>query len=162
MKSILLVLTLVFAHAAYAQAASLCEQDEQVVFSCSTGKKVVSLCASKEASKSSGYLQYRFGAQNRIELIFPNTPKHPKGQFEATRLTPMMDNGTRAQLYSVGFAVNKFNYAIESTSVGESTSATLNVLKDGKSLAQLTCLDSTIQHSDFRFFDVLESFGLTD
>jgi hypothetical protein len=49
----------------------LCSRDEVVVFSCRTGAKAVSVCASGDASPTSGYLQYRFGKPGSPEMILP-------------------------------------------------------------------------------------------
>jgi hypothetical protein len=59
--------------AAPASAATLCQPDEQVLFSCPVKYKdrLVSLCGSKDLSAANGYLQYRFGAPDKIELQFP-------------------------------------------------------------------------------------------
>jgi hypothetical protein len=63
---------LIYLMAFHANAAdSHCNEQEQIVFSCSLGKKIVSVCASAELTPSSGYLQYRFGAKNALELILP-------------------------------------------------------------------------------------------
>ena len=51
----------------------LCANDEQVVFACKTGEKAVSVCASREASQTSGYLQYRFGKPGAPEMTLPAT-----------------------------------------------------------------------------------------
>lgn len=55
---------------------SLCKRTEKVYFSCSIkgGEKIVSLCGSKElrdSDKNYGYLQYRFGQVDNLELEFP-------------------------------------------------------------------------------------------
>jgi hypothetical protein len=54
--------------------SSFCTPMEQVVFSCRTGAKLVSVCASKDASRSKGYMQYRFGKPDStepLEMILP-------------------------------------------------------------------------------------------
>lgn len=67
-------------------AETLCEQQEQVIFSCSLGKKTVSVCASADLSASSGYLQYRFGRKTAIELAFPVLPPSaPAARFVQAR-----------------------------------------------------------------------------
>jgi len=45
-----------------------CQADEQIIFSCSFGKKMVSVCASNDFSVNKGYLQYRFGLKGAPEL----------------------------------------------------------------------------------------------
>ena len=67
-------------------AESLCNAQEQVIFSCSLGKKMVSVCASNDFSASSGYLQYRFGQKDALELAFPNlTESAPASQSVQAR-----------------------------------------------------------------------------
>lgn len=63
----------------FAQAATSthCMPEEQVIFSCSVGKKVVSICASDTLGPTSGRAQYRFGALGKIELKIPAQPQHP-------------------------------------------------------------------------------------
>ena len=50
---------------------TLCFTNEVNVFSCGAGKKVISVCASKDAAADRGYLQYRFGAPAKVELTVP-------------------------------------------------------------------------------------------
>ncbi|MFM2450901.1 MAG: hypothetical protein RIS44_3351 [Pseudomonadota bacterium] len=61
---------------------SFCTAQETVVFSCRTGAKMVSVCASKNAAISNGYLQYRFGkpdSHEALELMLP------EGQLTANK-----------------------------------------------------------------------------
>lgn len=56
-----------------ADAATLCTAQEQVVFSCSTGAKTVSVCASPGKAVGGHLLQYRLGAPGKVELaVSPN------------------------------------------------------------------------------------------
>jgi hypothetical protein len=57
-----------------ASPATLCQPDEQVLFSCHVKYKdrIVSLCGSKDLAAAKGYLQYRFGAPDKIELQYPD------------------------------------------------------------------------------------------
>jgi heat shock protein HslJ len=66
------------------QANSLCEQGEQIVFSCPLKRpaKIVSLCASPDLERNRGYLQYRFGVPRRIELEFPETRQSTQERFD--------------------------------------------------------------------------------
>lgn len=57
----------------------LCKPDEQVVFGCHSKDKMISLCASPETSN--GYLQYRFGTPDKIELEYPTQRTSLKGNF---------------------------------------------------------------------------------
>lgn len=61
-----------------AQAAPThCASQEKIIFSCSVGKKIVSVCASS-LSPDRGTLQYRFGPKGAPELLYPNPATHPK------------------------------------------------------------------------------------
>ncbi len=53
---------------------SLCTPQEIVVFSCRTGAKMVSACASQDAGRSQGYLQYRFGKPDSTDPLDISLP----------------------------------------------------------------------------------------
>lgn len=60
--------------------ASFCTSQEVIVFSCRTGAKMVSVCASKDASPTKGYVQYRFGkpdSSEPLELTLPEGQMPP-------------------------------------------------------------------------------------
>ncbi len=53
---------------------SFCTSEETVIFACSTGSKMVSVCEAKNATRTRGHLQYRFGKPNStepLELMLP-------------------------------------------------------------------------------------------
>ena len=54
-------------------SATLCKADEVVIYSCTLpGRKVMSLCASQDATPYAGYMQYRMGrSQKDLERQFP-------------------------------------------------------------------------------------------
>jgi hypothetical protein len=68
------------------QPGSLCERDEKIVFSCTITKpsKIVSLCSSKELTKDTGYMRYRFGLPGKIELEYPKEQKLARDAFKYT------------------------------------------------------------------------------
>ncbi|MDE2362706.1 MAG: hypothetical protein KGM42_08500 [Hyphomicrobiales bacterium] len=55
------------------RAQTLCDPTETSAFSCAlkTSGKIVSLCASADLGKTTGYLQYRFGTPGKVELAVP-------------------------------------------------------------------------------------------
>lgn len=59
----------------------LCEPEEQVVFGCNSQGKMISLCASPDVGSNSGYMQYRFGTLDKVELTYPKERVPPKGYF---------------------------------------------------------------------------------
>jgi hypothetical protein len=51
---------------------SFCTPLETPVFACPVGRKLVSVCASKDASSTAGYVQYRFGSTDGLmEMTLP-------------------------------------------------------------------------------------------
>ncbi|WP_153228318.1 hypothetical protein [Achromobacter xylosoxidans] len=75
--NIVALLLYVLPAAAQAATSTHCLPEEQVIFSCSVGKKVVSICASDTLGRASGTAQYRFGALGKVELKIPAEPQHP-------------------------------------------------------------------------------------
>ncbi len=53
---------------------SFCTPQETVVFSCRTGEKMVSACASQDAGRNQGSLQYRFGKPDSSEALEMSLP----------------------------------------------------------------------------------------
>jgi hypothetical protein len=58
-----------------AATSTHCAANEGIVFSCTVGNKVVSVCASGDFAQDSGSLSYRFGPLGRPEISYP-----PPGQ----------------------------------------------------------------------------------
>jgi hypothetical protein len=86
MKTIALMFVIICcagAGASTIQTPSHCSASEEVVFSCRIkgSAKILSLCGSKQLSKDMGYLQYRFGPPNAVELAFPKEKKNSLSQF---------------------------------------------------------------------------------
>jgi hypothetical protein len=60
---------------------SFCTSTETIAFACRVGGKLVSVCASNDASNVSGYLQYRFGrpdSNDPLELAIPEHRPVPR------------------------------------------------------------------------------------
>lgn len=62
---------------------TLCTKSEKVIFSCKVEKsiKTVSVCGSKSLTRNSGYLQYRFGTEQRVEFVYPTTKVSSQARF---------------------------------------------------------------------------------
>jgi hypothetical protein len=59
--------------------ASHCTPAETVVFSCATGSRIASVCASRQVSPTAGYVQYRFGKPgDPLEMSLPEGQVHPR------------------------------------------------------------------------------------
>jgi hypothetical protein len=91
------------------QPNTLCAKDERVIFSCPLRRpaKVVSVCAAKNLTRETGYLQYRFGLPGKIELEFPKEQQGSQEKFEYTHYF-------RAQfdLTEINFTVDGVNYSV--------------------------------------------------
>lgn len=58
---------------------SLCNAGETALMQCATGVKQVAVCASKG---SGGGVQYRFGAPDKVELVYPADMTHGTGTMK--------------------------------------------------------------------------------
>ena len=98
------------------QTGTLCEKGERVIFSCPVRRpaKIVSLCASKNLTSETGYLQYRFGLPGKIELEFPKERTGTQQKFQYTHYF-------RAQfdLTEISFTNDGYQYEITDDYNGE-------------------------------------------
>jgi hypothetical protein len=149
--------------AAAAGAVTQCKPGETIVFSCSTGSRILSLCASKELSKNSGYMQYRYGPAGKPELAFPETPRHPAGIF--TPGTLMFSGGGGAYVkfskppyaYTVFSAIGNFG-----RNNGKGTVQGVAIAKDEAQFANIPCrTDSNLVGSQLGP-DFFEKAGLKE
>ncbi len=86
MRSFLIATSLLIASAALPVAAAdtrpnLCKPGEVPAWSCSTGGKIASLCASANLSENEGALIYRFGTRKKIELSYPEDGAKPQASY---------------------------------------------------------------------------------
>ncbi len=97
---------------------TLCVPAERVYFSCQIGRKTVSLCGSDQITKTSGYLQYRFGRIGKEpELIYPPTQTHPRGQFRDSLVM-----SAQSYSYEIGFQRGEYSYRIFADSAARAQS----------------------------------------
>jgi hypothetical protein len=127
---------------------TLCASGEQIIFSCPTKRsaKIVSLCASRDLTKQRGYLQYRFGAADKVELEFPQSRLGSQQVFQYSHYF-------RAQvdLTAISFSVGGYEYSIfhdyngeEKPPVAES-GVKVTTLANGKENS-LLCAGKPIAH----------------
>ncbi len=116
-----LVIGLLLAAVQARAADTLCSPDEEVVFSCriKNSKKSVSVCSSNELTNTVGYLQYRFGTPEHVELTYPNqrTNTQEKFYYHGEPLTG---------IYELTFQINQYFYT-----VGHYISAKLSEVPEG-------------------------------
>ena len=119
-------------------ADSHCKLHEQTIFSCSLGKKMVSVCGSEAISPTVGYVQYRFGIKGQAELLFPHaTDSADRSTIRSKTL--MFSGGGGAYLR---FINGDYNYIVY-TAVGKGwgTKEGVVVKKDNQQISHLKCLD---------------------
>ncbi len=98
------------------QAGTLCEKGERVIFSCPVKRpaKIVSLCASKDLTSDTGYLQYRFGLPGKVELEYPKERTGTQQKFQY-----MHYFRARFDLTEISFTNNGYEYQITDDYNGE-------------------------------------------
>ena len=98
------------------QPNTLCAKDERVIFACVLRRpaKIVSLCASKDLTSETGYLQYRFGLPRKIELEFPKDRLRTQDKFEYTHYFR-----ARFELNDINFTVDSVEYSVFNDYNGE-------------------------------------------
>jgi hypothetical protein len=126
---------------------SLCNTGEAVVFSCSTGKKIISVCASENLSANSGYVHYRFGAKEKIELSFPDNQSHPSLYVTSGNL--MYSGGGGAYMR---FNNGAYSYVVYSGMGKGWDKEGVAVEKNGKLLSNIVCKDTSVGVFGSEFF----------
>jgi hypothetical protein len=122
--------------AGQAQAApqTQCAANERVIFSCVTGNKIVSVCASRDLGQHAGSLSYRFGPAGRPEISYP-PPGASRDVVKAGRW--VFAGGGGAWL---AFDRPPFRYIVYSAvGRGWHKKAGLAVEKNGRVLTNLRC-----------------------
>jgi hypothetical protein len=98
------------------QVNTLCAKTERVIFACVLRRpaKIVSVCASKDLTRDTGYLQYRFGSPARIELEYPKDRTGTQQKFEYTHYFR-----AQADLNEINFSVDGVDYSVVDDYNGE-------------------------------------------
>ncbi len=116
-------------------ADSHCSAGEATVFNCSAGKKIVSLCASHDLGKSSGYLQYRFGPKGEPEIQAPATKTHPAATMKSGMLMFSGGGGAYLRIANAGYEYVVYT----ATGRGWGSKEGVAVEKGGKPVANVMC-----------------------
>lgn len=119
----------------HAEELTMCQPHEEVYFSCPVKNKTVSVCASGNISPNNGYVQYRIGRPDKVELEYPKLPYPPASNFTISDIA-----GGNLNLIHLKFKSGLFNYIIYSGDVSG-----VYVKKNGKTIANLTCNDGVYQ-----------------
>ena len=113
-----------------------CGVKEVSLFYCRNGNKQISLCASKNLTEHSGYVQYRFGTNNKIDFEYPSQEKSPKGLFFESDLAWAKDIEMRLYFYN-----NTYTYMLfgRSFSVKNEDTSGVYIFKGNKYINQIGC-----------------------
>lgn len=111
---------------------SLCQADEVNFDSCVVEGKVASFCASKKLTEKSGYLQYRFGTPEKVEMVFPAIRRNPTGLFFRSMSSDGLEN-------RISFRSGRYTYIFFSIDSPQGASFGMYILKDGKLVSNRSC-----------------------
>jgi hypothetical protein len=137
---------------ASASASPLCNAAEQTLWHCTLKyHKMSAICASKDLSATAGYLQYRFGTRDKIELEFPTIRKQTQQQFRYSRYFRY-----QTQYDSVRFVNNGYNYALNYYAAGDVGASLLETvtLSLGKE-KEMQCLEKSSSASIYKLENIL-------
>lgn len=144
MKNVHLIATGLLALGSTAAAApptpSHCTPDEDILFTCRVGRKVLSFCAAKtdDDRRAPPWIQYRFGRIGATELVFPAARTSPFAHFRF-----ISQQGGRWVDNTVQFSINDHFYtfhAYGNSNIPESEGSMLVVGPDG-TRKRLACAD---------------------
>ena len=91
------------------QPQTLCAKNERIIFSCPVKRpaKIVSVCASKDLTSETGYMQYRFGLPGKVELEFPKDRKGTQEKFQYSHYFR-----ARFEMTSINFTIDGYEYSV--------------------------------------------------
>ncbi|MEM5299652.1 hypothetical protein VSR82_35775 [Burkholderia sp. JPY481] len=135
-----------------ADEVTLCYPQEEVYFSCQTNGKIMSICASGNISPDNGYVQYRFGKADKMEIEFPKNPFSPRKWFS---LSDIREG-------SVNFSHLKFNSGHYQYVLYQGFPSGIYVKRDGKTISNHTCDDGTYQQFSPRAFRGITTLATVD
>ncbi len=119
-----------------ADPVTQCRVGEQPLFSCSVGKKIVSLCGAS-VSGASASLAYRFGLPGKVENEFVATMANGN-RFHTTVVTL----APRANVVEIWFDRGEVRYVMNTCMGGDCPSeAALTVLERGNIVVRMPCKD---------------------
>lgn len=120
----------------YSDVPSHCFPNEKIIFSCNTNSnKVISMCSSKNRSRNSGYLQYRFGDLASFpEYVFPMNHDKASKFFYSGNLTYSGGGGAYLK-----FINGSYSYVVY-TGIGKGWSKQGMVIQEGDDeIARYAC-----------------------
>jgi hypothetical protein len=127
---------------ARAEETTLCRAHEEVYFSCPVGGKIISLCASGNISPDNGYIRYRFGTPDHVELQYPDDNHSSKSRFTISDISGGNLNFTHVKFKSGGY-----DYVMY-----QGFPSGLYIKRKGRTIANLTCDEGIYQQLSQRAY----------
>ncbi len=141
-RAVFIVLVFLAAGTARGEGAArgtmtLCMASERPVFSCRTGKRTISVCASRDLSASAGHLTYRFGRSRQdVELTYPTDNEHPRQHFRFS--SP--PSGAKSSAEQLSFSIGDIAYVVFVERAAFDWNGSGVLVKSGnKLIARLNC-----------------------
>lgn len=122
----------------------LCNVNEVTVFNCTLRGRVASLCASKGDDHKSGYAQYRFSKDGRVEMTYPATLEDGKRYFKLSSKSYGGGGETHLRFTSEGYDYILFESTKKGDYVPGGVRQTLfdsgiSVVKKGRLVSSFSC-----------------------
>jgi hypothetical protein len=140
-------------------STSFCTRQETVVFSCRTGAKMVSVCASNNATPSQGYLQYRFGkasSNDALELVLPQAEVVANQAASGETVPFAGGGGSWLRFKKGGYAYVAYTGIGKWGPKGETQEKSgVVVERNGKTVAALKCTGNTTSELGPDWYDKL-------
>ena len=92
-----------------------CTPDEETVFTCPSGRKQISVCASKGWTANGGYVQYRYGSSEKAEMVLPRRTETAPSETITIGRGPISGGGYAFMRFRSG----AFRYTVYSAIVGQ-------------------------------------------
>lgn len=122
---------------------TLCRADEQVLFHCriERSSKQLSMCGSSKLTAKAGYLQYRFGTPDKIELAFPKDAAQSQLQFRLAHYFRYQVDRSELSFDNAGYRYTLFaDYEGEVKPATKTAGVTIS--QADKQLHELSCAKS--------------------
>lgn len=159
---------------------TLCTKSETTYFSCTTqNKKIISLCGNVYVEEGFGqlvgtdkpWLQYRFGAREKIELVYPAQKKESVLRFKSERIRAMGGLATvDAVLFLSGGIAYSVTYSVtgdtqeefEGVTAGDPSSYALNTSAKRRNRYPDVKIACAERANTKKFFQLVEYLSLED
>lgn len=135
---------------AHARVPSLCTMTENTVWSGTAHAKIYSVCASKNLTPTTGYLQYRAGKPGKVEFKYPAALIAPRGHFVFLEL---------AHGAQLTFKHGAYDYTISEPLAGQSE---IDVSKGTRALATIVMQQSTQSLTENITINLFQAAGISE